>query len=89
MAILRGFGKKATLFVTMTANPKWGNIVAYLAPNSIAMNDPGLGATVFHLKQEAVIGGTQDSLREIFGSYWLNRVPKAKFTTSSYCGFSF
>ena len=49
MAIVQHFGKP-TLFVTMTANPKWPEIVNELTPGQTAQDNPALITIVFNLK---------------------------------------
>ncbi|XP_046737527.1 uncharacterized protein LOC124406215 [Diprion similis] len=59
MAILQKYGKP-DLFITMTCNPKWKEIVENLKLGQIATNRPHLVARVFHqkvkqLKEELVV----------------------------------
>eukprot|EP00973_Karenia_brevis_P019598 2688732-Karenia_brevis.AAC.1 len=46
MAIVQRFGKP-DLFVTMTANPSWPEIMANLRPGETAANSPDLTSRVF------------------------------------------
>ena len=64
MAIVQHFGKP-TLFVTMTANPKWSEIVNELASGQTAQDNPALIAIVFNLKWKMLL----KNLREMFGIY--------------------
>ena len=51
MALVRVFGK-ATLFVTVTTNPQWPEILAELPPGRKAHHCPWIVARVFHCKLE-------------------------------------
>lgn len=62
MAITRVQGPP-TLFVTMTANPKWPDLLAALPPGVDAIDAPAITARIFNLKRKALL---QD-LREAFG----------------------
>ena len=53
MAIVREFGKP-DLFVTVTCNPKWPEIVDELLPNQQASDRPDLVARVFKLKLKSI-----------------------------------
>ncbi len=46
MAIVRQYGKP-DLFITMTYNPKWEEIVSVLKPDEIANDRPDLVTRVF------------------------------------------
>ena len=64
MAIVREFGKP-DLFVTVTCNPKWPEIVDELLPNQQASDRPDLVARVFKLKLKSI---THDLfIKGIFG----------------------
>ena len=54
MAIVRRFGKP-DLFITMTCNPKWTEIVEELLPHQKSEDRPDVVARVFKLKIEALI----------------------------------
>jgi hypothetical protein len=54
MALVRKFGKP-DLFVTMTCNPKWEEIVRELLPGQTAQDRPDLVARVFKLKLKELI----------------------------------
>jgi hypothetical protein len=54
MAIVRKQGKP-DLFITMTCNTKWPEIVSALLPGQSAQDRPDLTARVFHLKLKAVM----------------------------------
>ena len=54
MAIVRSFGKP-TLFITVTCNPKWPEIVAALLPGQKAEDRPDLVARVFHQKLQRLL----------------------------------
>eukprot|EP00973_Karenia_brevis_P004800 659797-Karenia_brevis.AAC.1 len=54
MAIVQRFGKP-DLFVTMTANPSWPEIVSNLRPGKTAANRPDLTTRVFKLKLRALM----------------------------------
>ena len=64
MIIVWHFGKP-TLFVTITANPKWSEIVNELASGQTAQDNPALIAIVFNLKWKILL----KDLREIFKIY--------------------
>ena len=64
MVIIWHFGK-LTLFVIITANPKWSEIVNELASEQTAQNNPALVAIVFNLKQKVLL----KNLREMFRIY--------------------
>ncbi|XP_044141869.1 uncharacterized protein LOC122931877 [Bufo gargarizans] len=68
MAIVRKYGKP-DLFITMTCNPKWEEIVHNLQHGQTVDGQPHLVARVFHLKLKALIDDI--SKKHIF------RVPKA------------
>ena len=53
MAIVREFGKP-DLFVTVTCNPKWPEIINELLPNQNANDRPNLVARVFKLKLKSI-----------------------------------
>src|SRR6202007_1975753 len=53
IAIIREFGKP-DLFVTVTCNPKWPEIVDELLPNQQANDRPDLIARVFKLKLKSI-----------------------------------
>jgi len=54
MAIVQRFGKP-DLFITMTANPAWPEIVANLRPGEVAASRPDLTSRVFRLKLKALM----------------------------------
>ena len=54
MSIVKKFGKP-DFFVTMTASPKWPEIVENLRPGETAASRPDLVARVFHLKMRALL----------------------------------
>src|SRR6201988_3801045 len=54
MAIVREFGKP-DLFITVTCNPKWPEIISELLPNQKSANRPDLETRVFKLKLDAII----------------------------------
>ena len=54
MIIIQHFGK-STLFVTMTVNLKWSEIINALPSEMIAQNNSALIATVFTLKKKALL----------------------------------
>lgn len=85
MAIMRHFGKP-TLFVTMTANPKWVDLTRTIPQGADAMDDPMLAATIFNLKRKALI----EDLKKHFGNYlgisWTVEYQKRVYrTVISYC----
>ncbi|EHS63282.1 uncharacterized protein PGTG_21498 [Puccinia graminis f. sp. tritici CRL 75-36-700-3] len=49
MALVRHFGKPS-LFITMTANPRWPEILAELKPNEETSDRPDLIVRAFHLR---------------------------------------
>jgi hypothetical protein len=53
MAITRKFGP-LSLFITLTANPKWPEIVAAIPPGAVAYNHPTIVARVFAIKVKAL-----------------------------------
>jgi len=67
MAIVRHFGKPS-LFITITANPKWVEIENELLPNQSAADRPDLVARVFNLKVRDLVD--QIRHKEVFGP-WL------------------
>ena len=64
MTIVQHFGKP-TLFVIMTANSKWSEIVNELASEQTAQDNPVLITIVFNLKQKMLL----KDLREMFRIY--------------------
>lgn len=56
MAIVQKFGKPS-LFITMTCNPKWTEIVQNLEPGESAHFRPDLIVRVFHTKLKELISG--------------------------------
>ena len=54
MAIVRRLGKPS-LFITMTCNPQWPEIVRNLPPGHKAENRPDLVARVFKLKLDRLL----------------------------------
>jgi len=60
MAVVQRFGKP-DLFVTMTANPSWPEIVANLRAGETAANRPDLTCRVFRLKLRALM---EDLIKE-------------------------
>ncbi|KAJ3568310.1 hypothetical protein NP233_g5793 [Leucocoprinus birnbaumii] len=54
MALARYF-RKVDLFVTMTTNPEWIEIMQELLPGQTAYDCPDLVACVFHLKKNALV----------------------------------
>ena len=70
IAIVRHFGKPS-LFITVTANPKWVEIERQLLPAQTAADRPDLVARVYNLK----VGDLLDQIRykEVFGP-WLGWV---------------
>ena len=54
MAIVRRFGKP-TLFVTITCNPRWPEIVDALLPGQQPEDRPDLVARVFHEKLGRIV----------------------------------
>lgn len=55
MAIVREFGK-SDLFITVTCNPKWPEIIEQLYANQGVGDRPDIVARVFRLKLKAIIG---------------------------------
>ena len=64
IVIVQHFGKP-TLFITMTANFKWSEIINELASGQTAQNNSALITIVFNLKWKALL----KDLREMFGIY--------------------
>ena len=64
MAMLRAHGKP-DLFITMTCNPKWPDIVDNLLPGQKAVDRPDIVARVFNEKYNAMIKYVRD--KELFG----------------------
>ncbi|SGY12473.1 BQ5605_C011g06518 [Microbotryum silenes-dioicae] len=56
MAIVRVFGAP-DMFITMTCNPAWSEIVNALLPGQTASDRPNIVARVFHGKLKALFGG--------------------------------
>jgi len=54
MAIVQKFGKPS-LFITMTCNPCWPEIIQNLAPGEAAHYRPDLAVRVFHCKLKELI----------------------------------
>lgn len=63
MAVVRHFGKPS-LFITMTCNPKWKEIMQELKPHQQPTERPDLVARVFRIKLEALL---DDLKRGLFG----------------------
>ena len=66
MAIVRHFGKP-TLFITMTANPRWPEIQRALLFGQTAWDRPDLIARVFQMKLAALLHDLRH--REVFGRF--------------------
>jgi hypothetical protein len=64
MAMVRAHGRPH-LFITMTCNPDWDEIVTSLYPGQTARDRPDVTSRVFHLKQRALIKDIME--RKIFG----------------------
>jgi hypothetical protein len=64
MAIVRKYGKP-DLFITMTCNPSWKEIVENLSPWQRVENRPDLVARVFHMKLKELLEDVTKS--EVFG----------------------
>ena len=71
MAITRHYGCP-TFFITLTANPRWVEIVAELLPGQTAVNRPDLVARIFHMKQQAFLRDLrhQQVLERFIGYSW-------------------
>ena len=54
MAIVRTYGKP-TLFITVTCNPKWPEIVESLLPGQKPEDRPDLVARVFNVKLQGLV----------------------------------
>jgi hypothetical protein len=54
MALVRKFGK-LDLFITMTCNPNWPEILHELRPGEEANDHPDLTSTVFNMKLNALL----------------------------------
>lgn len=65
MAIVRFFGKP-TFFITLTANPRWPEILAELFPGQQPTDRPDLVARVFRLKVRELLTDLKNGL---FGPY--------------------
>ena len=65
MAIVRWAGHP-TLFITMTANPKWAEILRELGPNETAADRPDLVVRIFYLKIKELMRELESG---IFGKY--------------------
>jgi hypothetical protein len=78
MAIVRQYGKP-DLFITMTCNPKWEEIVSTLKPDEIANDRPDLVTRVFvgklqHLLEELLKKGIfGEVVADIHGIEWQKR----------------
>lgn len=70
MAIVRHFGRP-TLFITMTANPRWPEILRELLPGQDAVDRPDITSRVFNLKVRAIIDDIRggNGRLGIFGHY--------------------
>ncbi|XP_021959696.1 uncharacterized protein LOC110855595 [Folsomia candida] len=66
MTIVRKFGKPEDLFVTMTCNPKWDEIVQNLRTGERAENRPDLVARVFKLKLKELLDDLIE--KQVFGT---------------------
>ncbi|KAI7943289.1 hypothetical protein MJO29_013133 [Puccinia striiformis f. sp. tritici] len=55
MAIVRVFGRPS-LFITITANPRWPEILSELEPNQVTSDRPDLVTRVFQLKLKSILG---------------------------------
>ena len=64
MGMVRALGKP-DLFITMTCNPKWQEIIENLEPRQTASDRPDIVARVFRLKYRALIKYIEES--QIFG----------------------
>ncbi|XP_021965954.1 uncharacterized protein LOC110861154 [Folsomia candida] len=64
MAMVRKYGKP-DLFITMTCNPKWIEIVENLEPGQCSENRPDLVARVFNIKLKELLDDLQE--KHIFG----------------------
>ncbi|PAA80832.1 hypothetical protein BOX15_Mlig019542g1 [Macrostomum lignano] len=62
MAYVHAFGRP-DLFLTMTCNPKWPEILAELFPGQSAVDRPDITARVFELKKKAFL----NRLKSLFG----------------------
>lgn len=58
---------KPTLFITMTANPRWPEITRELLPHQDVLDRPDLVARVFHLKVQFLLNDLKK--KQIFGRY--------------------
>lgn len=58
---------KPTLFITMTANPRWPEIIQELLPHQNALDRPDLVSRVFHLKLQFLLNDLKKN--QIFGRY--------------------
>lgn len=54
MAIVRKYGKP-DLFVTITCNPHWPEILAELKPNQTTQDIPDIVSRIFRLKLKAIL----------------------------------
>jgi len=79
MAIIRQYGKP-DLFITMTCNPKWEEIVSALKPGEITHDRPNLVTRVFVGKLQHLL----DKLlkKGIFGEVVAHGYYKAALSTS-------
>jgi hypothetical protein len=64
MAVIRKFGKP-DLFITMTCNPKWEEILDALLPGQTANDRPDIVSRVFHAKLKSLIEEIVD--KSLFG----------------------
>ncbi|KAL5701920.1 hypothetical protein ACHQM5_027202 [Ranunculus cassubicifolius] len=64
MAITR-YNKHPDIFLTMTANPKWPEVLATLEPGESSTDRPDVIAKVFYLKRKALMN--EIKFRGIFG----------------------
>ncbi|PAA48122.1 hypothetical protein BOX15_Mlig001947g5 [Macrostomum lignano] len=62
MAYVHAYGRP-DLFLTMTCNPKWPEILAELLPGQTAVDRPDITARVFELKKKAFL----NRLKSLFG----------------------
>ena len=63
MAIVRCLGSP-TFLITVTANPKWPEIIQELSPGETASDRPDITGRIFELKSQAILN---DLANEIFG----------------------
>ena len=71
------FGK-LTLFVIMTANPKWSEIVNKLASEQTAQNNSALITIIFNLKWKVLLKDLREMFRIYQGVSWTVEYQKCK-----------